>query len=466
MKIKHFIIPALLLLFILYSISSPAFASLKNKQEGQESDIIIIPEKVKSIFQEGIETREARLDIPFSIIWHVYLPAQQNMHCIFYFKVKNTDLGFSPITPAAEIPEKKEEKEKEETPELEPEIVPTILQASGHVFLQFNRLENNTPKEVVKEVYIPINLEADSTSYQPDKEELYSTAYPLPSGNYLLSMALASLDMEKIGTQYFEFSLPDSLSYTEELGTTPIFLAREIKRISSPETTAEVHKEFFSYSVLQITPNMENFFSVGDNLDIFFFVFGAKEMEKKAFDLELINWNWSVTASGSYVEGKGQVKNISNRSLRNVEAVVSFNDKEGTYITHSSALIDFNPILAGQTSPFKVIETYNPAIRSASIQFKFLDGETIPIYQKRFDIEITYEVFKGEERVIHYATAHYDAPIISQPLPMKKTVVIKSEEGEKKEQRDLEPGNYTLQISIEDKVSGNSVKKSIDFDVK
>lgn len=365
MKIKHFIISALLLLFILYSISSPAFASLKNKQEGQESDIIIIPEKVKSIFKEGIETREARLDIPFSIIWHVYLPAQQNMHCIFYFKVKNTDLGFSPITPAAEIPEKKEEKEKEKTLPSEPEAVPTILQASGHVFLQFNRLENNTPKEVVKEVYIPINLEADSTSYQPDKEELYSTAYPLPSGNYLLSMALASLDMEKIGTQYFEFSLPDSLSYTEELGTTPIFFAREIKRIPSPEITAEVHKEFFSYSVLQITPNMENFFSVGDNLDIFFFIFGA-----------------------------------------------------------------------------------------------------MPTEEAKFDIDVNYEVFKGEERVIQYATAHYDAPIISQPLPMKKTVVIKSEEGEKKEQRDLEPGNYTLQISIEDKVSGNSVKKSIDFDVK
>jgi len=90
----------------------------------------------------------------------------------------------------------------------------------------------------------------------------------------------------------------------------------------------------------------------------------------------------------------------------------------------------------------------------------------MPTEEGKFDIDVNYEVFKGEERVIQYATAHYDAPIISQPLPMKKTVVIKSEEGEKKEQRDLEPGNYTLHISIEDKVSGNSVKKSIDFDVK
>jgi len=366
MKIKHFIILALYLLFVLYSISLPAFAFPKNKQEkkGQESDIIIIPEKVKSIFKEGIKTREARLDIPFSLIWHVYLPAQQNMHCIFYFKVKNTDLGFSPITPATETPEKKEKK-KEKAPKPEPEIAPTILQARGHVFLQFNRLENNTPKEIVKEVYIPINLEVDSTSYQPDKEELYSAAYTLPPGNYLLSMALASLDLEKIGTQYFDFSLPDSLSYTEELGTTPIFFVREIKKIPSPETIAKVHKEFFLYSFLQITPNIENFFSVEDNLDIFYFVFGA-------------------------TPGEGG----------------------------------------------------------------------------KFNIDVNYEIFKGEEEVIRYATAHYDTLVISQLLPMKKTVVIKSEEGEKKEQQDLEPGNYTLHISIEDKVSGNSVKKSIDFDVK
>lgn len=368
MKIKHLIIPALLLLFILLSISSPCLASKKNKQEekGQESDIILIPEKVKSIFNEGIKTREARLDIPFSIIWHIYLPAQQNLHSIFFFKAKNADLGFSPLTPAEETPEKKEEKEKEKTPPPETETAPTILQASGHVFIQFNRLENNIPKEVVKEVYIPINLEAESTSYKPDKEELYSTAYPLPAGNYLLAMAIASLDLEKIGTQYFEFSLPDPLSYIEELGTTPIFFVREIKRVLSPETTVEVHKDLFTYSVLQIRPNIENLFSVGENLDLFFFIFGA------------------MAAEGG-----------------------------------------------------------------------------------KYNIDVSYEVFKGEEKVIRYETAHYDAPIVSQPLPMKKTVVIKSEEeGEKKEQRDLEPGKFTLHISIEDKVSGNSVKKSVDFEVK
>lgn len=100
-------------------------------------------------------------------------------------------------------------------------------------------------------------------------------------------------------------------------------------------------------------------------------------------DLELITWSWSTTAGGSYVESKGQVKNISGQSLQNVEAVVSFYDKNGNFITSSSALIEFNPILVGQTSPFTVMETYNPAMHKATIQFKFLMGGTISTYHKK-----------------------------------------------------------------------------------
>ena len=105
--------------------------------------------------------------------------------------------------------------------------------------------------------------------------------------------------------------------------------------------------------------------------------------EKQGSDLELITWSWSNTAGGNHVEAKGQVKNISNQSLKNVQAVVSFYDKNGNFITSSSALIDFNPIIVGQTSPFSTIETYNPAMHTANIQFKYLMGGTIPTYHKK-----------------------------------------------------------------------------------
>lgn len=355
---KHFIVPVLIFFCILHFLSSPCLTFQKEKQE-EKPDVIIIPDKVKSFFEEGIKTREARLDIPFSIIWHTYLPSQQNLHCVFYFKVKNADLGFFPIM----AEEKKPEKEKTEKP-FPTEVLPGRFRASGHVFLQFNRLENNTPKEVVREVYIPLRLEVEGESYQPDKEEIYSTGYAVPPGNYVLSMAIASLDLEKIGTQYFEFSIPDTAA-PEELMTTPIFFVSAIKRMPSPQTTASVQKEFFIYSVLQITPKVENLFSIGDNLDIFFFIFGATPEE----------------------EGK-------------------------------------------------------------------------------YNIDVNFEITKGEEKIIRYLTAHYEFPIVSQPLPLKKTEMIKSEEGERRERRDLEAGTYTLHVDIEDKATGSSLKKTVDFEVK
>ncbi|MEO0022294.1 MAG: FxLYD domain-containing protein [candidate division WOR-3 bacterium] len=92
--------------------------------------------------------------------------------------------------------------------------------------------------------------------------------------------------------------------------------------------------------------------------------------------LELVAFNWERT-SYSYVTARGQVKNISARSLKNVMAVVTFYDKSGNFITSNDALIDYNPILPGQTSPFSVIETYNPAMHKAAVEFKHLLGATI-----------------------------------------------------------------------------------------
>ena len=467
MKIRNIIIKVLLSGLILILLLPPCLAALemKKEKEAQEEVPIIIPKEVKSVFEEGIETRQVRPDIPFTIIKHIYFPAGQNLHTVFLFKVKNEDLGFSPIAPVSESPEKKKEKEKTQ-PALQE--ASAKLQANSNIYLQLNRLENNVPGELIKELHVQVNLQEESSSYEPDKEELYSLAYrPLSAGDYILSMAIASKNLEKIGTQYFEFSLPDAASLTDRLETSPLFFVKDMKRIASPEMESEVHKGFFTYSILQIAPNVEGIFSPGENLEIFLFIFGVQE---RLFDLELVSWNWSPTEDGSYVEAKGQVKNTSNKSLQDVEAVVTFKDKEGKSIAQNSALIDFNPILAGQTSPFAVMEAFNPEINSASIQFKFLDGETIPTSEQQqrreYDIESNYEVWKEEELIIRFAPGIYDAPLISQSLPMKRTVIIKSESGEQRESRDLESGNYTLSMKITDKISGKSVNKSIDFEVK
>ena len=357
MKTKNFTFIILFAGLILSFVLAPCLLA-QEKQEKKEAEAVYIPKEVKEVFKAGMGNREARLDIPFTVFKHLFLPARQNMHVVFFFKVKNADLGFTPLTPVGGTPEKKEEETAEEP-------APPQLQSKAHCFLQFNQLDGN----FVKEVYIPVQLQEDGSSYNPEEEGIYTTGYPLPAGKYLLSMAITSFELEKIGTQYFEFTIPNPATFTDSLETTPIFFAKQLNRMSSAEMKAEIHKDFFTYAVLQITPNLENVFQQGDNLDIFFFVFGAQPNETN-----------------------------------------------------------------------------------------------------QFDIDATYSVMKEDEAIIKFAGTKYDAPIVSQPLPLKKTVVIQTQEGEevteKKEQKDLDPGAYTLNIELKCNISGRTTKKSIDFSVE
>ena len=45
-------------------------------------------------------------------------------------------------------------------------------------------------------------------------------------------------------------------------------------------------------------------------------------------------------------------------------------DKNHQFITFDDALIDYQPVLPGQTSQFTVIGTWNPAMQTAALQFK------------------------------------------------------------------------------------------------
>lgn len=91
--------------------------------------------------------------------------------------------------------------------------------------------------------------------------------------------------------------------------------------------------------------------------------------------LLLLNWTWHEEYGYAIVEG--EVQNISQETLKNVEAVAKFYAADKKFITSDDSLIAYNPILPGQTSPFKVSTTHNPAMKSASITFKELMGGAI-----------------------------------------------------------------------------------------
>jgi hypothetical protein len=91
--------------------------------------------------------------------------------------------------------------------------------------------------------------------------------------------------------------------------------------------------------------------------------------------LLLLNWTWTEESGYAIVEG--EVQNLSLENLHDIVVVVKFYTAEEMFITSDNALIDYNPILPGQSSPFKVIVGYNPAMKTASISFKELMGGTI-----------------------------------------------------------------------------------------
>jgi hypothetical protein len=92
-------------------------------------------------------------------------------------------------------------------------------------------------------------------------------------------------------------------------------------------------------------------------------------------------WRCERTSS-SYSELAGEVTNLSSSSLRRVQVVVTYYTADKTFITSDSALIEYDPLLAGQTSPFSVLTRFNPAIASCTIDFKFFGGGSIPFDER------------------------------------------------------------------------------------
>ena len=83
-----------------------------------------------------------------------------------------------------------------------------------------------------------------------------------------------------------------------------------------------------------------------------------------------------------YAHLEGNVRNNTNKRLENVLAVASWESSGGTFISSHDALIDYNPVMPGQTSPFETIGTHNPQMSKCKVAFKEFFGGTIP-YDRR-----------------------------------------------------------------------------------
>jgi len=263
MKSRKFIATALTVLLLL----SLQLAAAKSKPatEKKQGQFFIAPE-VAAVFAAGVSTRTNRGDIPMTYLRTLYLPAQQDqIYPVFLFQMKNADLNFS----------------------AQPET-PGVLKAKHMAFIRVYRMENGLPGAIVKERNIHFDLEENQQGFQPDALNYYSIAGDIyPPGSYLLALAVSTADFAKIAACYTEFSLPDFAGIKDKLVTTPVFSVRDLQMMQAAETKLLIHKNSFVYNTLLLAPDLKNEFKANENLDLFYFIIGAKpDSASKALNLQ------------------------------------------------------------------------------------------------------------------------------------------------------------------------------------
>lgn len=423
----------------------------------------IIPKGVKRAMEAGLADRlPTKTDIPFTISENIVMPGPERVVYVYLvLKAKNADMGYALPTVAAAADPSATGAAK--------------LQAKSHVFVRLYKVENGKPGPLVQENDMPAAFTSDPNGYDPEAVDWYSFGYPLYPGDYLAAVALASDDLVRSGIQYYEFTLPDPAGFTDRLETSTVLIMKSFQRVENPETPPVLHRGILAWSVSQITPNLTETIKVGAPLDFFFYIYGARPDEAGKFDLQLAfrvdklsseseidaakyplllkNWAWERTPEGGSIEVNGEVKNISKENLNNIEALVNFYDKDNKYLTHSSALIEVNPIGSSQTSPFKVVQKDNPLIENAVVEFKYANGDGI-------------NKASLVESAIRFEKQPFQSPLISLPLPLKQTFEIRTGDKVEFKKQDLAAGRYVLVVTILDKASGLKGEKKLEFVVE
>lgn len=286
------------LVFILFFLSVFLYI-----QQAQEEQPVKIPKEVAQVIEANLEMREARLDIPLSYVNTLYFPYQSEYFAVFFLELKNKDIGYE-----APVLEKKKQEEKVEEEE-------TILSCNADFFFRIYSLgKDGQVKKIHKEIYLPFADQAESSKYDPEEEGTYSFGTLFPPGRYLLSVAVASLDLTRIGLIFREFYLPEPSDFKKKLGVTPLFFAKSLKRMPTSDSEINLYKNFFHYATLEVEPLFDHEFSLTEKLDLLFFIMGGIPAEDGTYSFEV---------SYIYRKGEEEVVKFEPRTLDIPAPIVS-----------------------------------------------------------------------------------------------------------------------------------------------
>jgi hypothetical protein len=280
MRTPRIVVIGLVLVFSLGLFT--AFAQDARRQDAKQPQREVIPKEIKAIIQEGLATRQGRQDIPFTIFKYLAFPVKGGMHTVLFFKAKNADLGYAAPVPAA--------GQAKQDAQAQP-AAPAAggLEARLGLALEFLQADETGALKVARDSSFPVIFQTDGAGYDPAKEEWYALGFGLPCGKYTVAMLLAPLDAKKgtvdpkrVGVSYYDINLPGPETYQGIMETTPIFFAKSIEQMQDYERRPVVHRGLFTYSVLQIVPNIDSVVTAEDKsqIEVFFFILGAKAKEE------------------------------------------------------------------------------------------------------------------------------------------------------------------------------------------
>lgn len=100
--------------------------------------------------------------------------------------------------------------------------------------------------------------------------------------------------------------------------------------------------------------------------------------------LKLLSMN-EVASSELYFRVIGEIQNDSNQKIQGLSVIVTTYDKSGQIVGNESGIVDYDPLMPNQISPFTVVIRSNPTINSYKIAFKQGFGKQIDFTDARVD---------------------------------------------------------------------------------
>jgi hypothetical protein len=263
-------IASVLALFVLigvFAVPMPAAASQKGKPEPKPQRASM-PKEIEAVIQEGLAARQGRQDIPFSFFKTLVLPAQgSNLYPVFFFKAKNSDLGYVPSPSGS-----------------------GAMETTLNVFFEFFQADATGALKTKLGGKTQAVLTTDGANYAPDKEDWYTLGLGMLAGKYTLALVLSTPDLKKLSVAYTDMTLPGPEAYETTLWPTDPIIITTMDQVD-PDQRPTVHRGYFTWGAAKVVNNAACQIATGENLELLFFVLGATSKDPAAprpvLDLEV-----------------------------------------------------------------------------------------------------------------------------------------------------------------------------------